>query len=94
MDRIQVPPKYNEMSVARIGAQDWLGENCNAESSLLRNMKAEHIDSKTAQRSGERDGGLFYRSYSIAGRELRLTIFSDIAKCVWHDFVRQDCTYC
>jgi hypothetical protein len=57
-------------------------------------MKAEHIDSKTAQRSGERDGGLFYHSYSIAGRELRLMIFSDIAKCVWHDFARQDCTYC
>jgi hypothetical protein len=57
-------------------------------------MKAEHIDSKTAQRSGERDGGLFYRSYSIAGRELRLMIFSDIAICAWHDFARQDCTYC
>jgi hypothetical protein len=57
-------------------------------------MKVEHIGSKTAQRSGERDGGLFYHSYSIAGRELRLMIFSDIAKCVWHDFARQDYTYC
>jgi hypothetical protein len=94
MDRIQARPKYNETSIARIGAQDWLGENCNAESSLLRNMKAERIDSKTAQRSGERDGVLFSHSYNIAGRELRLMIFSDIAKCVWHDFARQDCSYC
>jgi hypothetical protein len=82
MDRTQAPPKYSETLIARIGVEGWPNEICNAGSSLLLSMKAEHIGNRTAQRSGERDGGLFYRSYSIVGRELRLMIFSDIAKCV------------
>lgn len=77
-------PLCSERSEFRIEAEGSPNEIGSVYPNLLHCKTFQHKGSRIEQTNVEHDGVIFFRSYSVAGKERHLTTFSGIVRYVLH----------